>query len=303
MPVTPTISSGSATHTAKVNEIYGLIETIAKQTFYAVESYNPLSAFDKGIIDYGTDIEQWMIQLTESYAFNKNAVDALSAKDPNYALRYFQDWTDKQYEQSVREDEIRKILIKTSSPEEVSAKIIGNLRESDDNETYETMKAILLKAKTEMTSAGTITTGLDLLKMVRNVVDAFQFMNATYSIAGAKYRCPLSRIRLVMPYNVKNALDVDTLASLFHVDKAQIDERIDTIDTTDGIVYIVDEEAIMRYRRLSELEPARNAKGRVTNYYYTVSDLFAYSPLFKMTFIDASALVTPATPVTPASNK
>lgn len=300
MPVTPNIDNGSADYTAKVNDIYGLIETIAKQTFFAVESANPLKVFDKEPIDKGTTIEQAMIQLTESYAFDKNAVDALSAKDPNFIVRYFQNWTEKQYEQSVRDDDIRKILIGSSSAENVASIIVGNLRESDDNETYETMKLVLETAKAEMTSAGTITTAEQLLLLIRNTIDSFKFLNANYSIAGAEHRTPLSRIRVVMPYQIKNTIDVETLAQTFHMEKAEIEARIDTIDSDDGIVYIVDENAILHHTRLSEIESQRNAKGRVTNYYLTKSDMFAYSPLFKMTYIDASALL-PTPPVVEAS--
>lgn len=295
--VIPTINSGAAEHSDTVNSIYGLIETIAEQTFYRVESENPLKSLYKGDVDYGTDIEQWMIQLTESYAFDKTATDALKAKDPTYVLRYFNNWTERQYEQSVREDEIRKILAKQSTPEDVAAKIIGNLKESDEDENYENLKGVLTLIKTEVdkdenqaTSGGTATTATEFLKMVKNVVDKMKFMNSTYSVSGAKYRVPLSRIRIAMPYGVKNSVDVDALASLFHVEKAEILEKIDVIDTTDGIVYIYDEEAVVWHRRLSELEPARNAKGRVTNYYFTVDDLFAFSPLFKATYIDASAI-------------
>lgn len=295
--VNVTINTGAETHTDTVNGIYGLIETIAKQSFLGVESSNPLNYFYKGDVDKGTDIEQWMIQLTESYAFDKNAVDQLKAKDPIYKLRYFKDWTSRQYEQTVRDDEIRKILSGENSVEEVSAKIVGNLRESDENENYENLKKVLAMIKTEVdkvennaTSGGTATTGAEFLKLVKNVVDKMKFMNSEYSVAGAKYRCPLDRIRIVMPYGVKNSVDVDTLASLFHVEKAEILEKIDVIDTTDGIVYILDESAIQWHRRLSEIESCRNVKGRCTNYYLTVDNLFAFSPLFKATYIDASAI-------------
>lgn len=293
--VTPIINSGSSSHTDTVNSTYGLIETIAKQTFYGVEAKNPLSSFDKGNLTKGTDIEQWMIQLTESYAFDKTATDVFSAKDPTYLVRYFKDWTKRQYEQSVRDDDIRKILTGENSVEDVASKIVANLRATDDNEKYENMKAIFAKIKSDMTEgsilpAGTATTATEFLKMVRNVVDEFQFMSSDYSIAGAKYRCPFERIRIVMPYGVKNSIDVEKLASLFHVEKAEIEARIDIIDTTDGIVYIVDEEAILHYNRLNEIENERNIKGRVDNYYLTTDDLFAYSPLFKTTYIDASAI-------------
>ena len=296
MRVIPTINSGSDNYTAKINEIYGLVEKVAKQSFFAVESDNPLSHFYKGDVDKGTTIEQWIIQLTESYAFDKDAVDVFKGQDPEYIVRYFQDWTERQYEATVRDDEIRKILKGENSVEDVSAKIVANLTESDENENFENLKGVLAYIKTQIdasetaTNAGTAQDGAEFLKLIKNAVDKMKFMNSTFSVAGAKYRCPLDRIRIVMPYGVKNAVDVDTLASLFHVEKAEILEKIDVIDTEDGIVYIVDEASVLWYRRLSEIEPARNAKARKTVYYKTVDDLFAYSPIFKATYIDASAI-------------
>lgn len=296
MRVIPTINSGSDNYTATINDIYGLVEKVAKQSFFGVESDNPLSHFYKGDVDKGTTIEQWMIQLCESYAFDKNAVDVFKGADPDYVVRYFKDWTERQYEATVRDDEIRKILKGESSVEDVSAKIIANLTESDENENFENLKGVLAYIKTQIdasdsaTNAGVAQDGAEFLKLIKNAVDKMKFMNSTFSVAGAKYRCPLDRIRIVMPYGVKNAVDVDTLASLFHVEKAEILEKIDVIDTEDGIVYIVDESAVLWYRRLSEIEPTRNAKARKTIYYKTVDDLFAYSPIFKATYIDASAI-------------
>ena len=294
MRVIPTINSGSDNYTATINDVYGLVEKVAKQSFMGVDSDNPLSHFYKGDIDKGTVIEQWMIQLCESYAFDKDALDVFKGADPEYVVRYFKDWTERQYEATVRDDEIRKVITGENSVEDVSAKIIANLTESDENENFENLKGVLAYIKTQIDSdganAGTAQTGADFLKLVKNAVDKMKFMNSTYSVAGAKYRCPLDRIRIVMPYGVKNSVDVDTLASLFHVEKAEILEKIDVIDTEDGIVYIVDESAILWFRRLSEIEPARNAKARKTIYYKTVDDLFAFAPIFKATYIDASAI-------------
>lgn len=294
MAVIPTINSGSENFQATNNDIYGLVEKVAKQSFFAVKSENPLSHFYKGNIEKGTVIEQAMIQLTESYAFDKNSVDQLKAKDPDFIIRYFKDWSEKQFETTVRDDEIRKILTGETSVEDVASKIVGNLRESSENEAYENLKGVLAYIKTQVTDSGSVGgtphDGAEFLKMIKNVVDKMKFMNTTYSIAGAKYRCPLNRIRIVMPYGVKNAVDVDTLASMFHVEKAEILDKIDVIDTEDGIVYILDESAIEWRKRLDEIESVRNVKSRLTNYYHTVDELYAFSPIFKATYIDASAI-------------
>lgn len=290
--VTPNIDPGSATLTPTVNDIYGLVETIARQIFRSVDSANPLAeVFDKGTIDKGTTVQQVMIQLTESYAFNKNAVDQLVAKDPTLLVRYFNDWTERQFEQTVREDEIRKVLIGSSSVDELAGRIVGNLSESYDNEMFIDEKAVIASAITAMTSAGAPADVDELLTSIRNVADSFSFVNNTYSIAGAVHSTRMEDIVVLIPYNIKNVIDVTKLANTWNLSKNEILPRIITIDTTDNNVIIADKNFFFKYNRLLEVEPARNVKARATNYYLTADDLLGYAPFFKATYLDASALV------------
>ena len=73
--------------------------------------------------------------------------------------------------------------------------------------------------------------------------------------------------------------------------KADLLAKIRVTDMDDGIVYILDKRAVFQYNRLNELTEQWNGKALLTNYWYTVDDMYGYSPLFKATHIDASALI------------
>lgn len=288
----PNIDVGSQNLTPTINDIYGMVETIARQVIRGVRSTNPLEIFSKGTIDRGTIIQDVLVGLAEKYAFDKNAVDQLVANDPELAIRYYDDWTAGQYETTVRDDEIRKVVIGSTSKEEIAERIVGSLTESDGHDQFLALKAVLKKFATDnSTPAGRPADTTELLTLVRNVIDAMTFVNNKYSPAGIETRTSIEDIYILMPYNVRNKIDVETLSQVFNLEKAEMISRIIPIDTTDSKVYICDRNAVFHYNRLKEMTSVYNAKARYMNYFYTTDDLYGYSGLFKMTWIDATQIV------------
>ncbi|MBQ1997059.1 MAG: hypothetical protein II238_01275 [Alphaproteobacteria bacterium] len=290
--LTPNIDTGSQNLTPTINDIYGMVETIARQVIMGVKSTNPLAVFSKGTIDRGTIVQEVLVGLAEKYAFNKNAVDQLVASDPDLAIRYYDDWTTGQYETTVRDDEIRKVVIGSTSKEEIAERIVGSLTESDGHDQFVALKAVLKQFATDhSTSAGKPANTTELLTLVRNVIDTMTFTNNKYCPAGIETRTAIDDIYILMPFNVRNKIDVETLAQVFNLEKAEMISRIIPIDTTDSKVFIADKNAIFHYNRLKEMTSVYNAKARYMNYFYTTDDLYGYSPLFKMTWIDATSIV------------
>ena len=112
-----------------------------------------------------------------------------------------------------------------------------------------------------------------------------QFVNDKYNVAQIKKKTNAEDIYIIMPYTLKNKLDVEELAGVFNLDKADIKDKIIEIDTEadlDGFqyVYIVDKYAILDYTRLYEMLNQLNADGRFWNYFLHVERLFGISPLF-----------------------
>lgn len=299
-----TINTGSETVPSDVSTVYNMAYKFARQTIDSVTSVNPLDElFNKGKVEYGKNIEESVLELLQKGAYDENAVDLFKATDPKFITRYYKDWSSGQFSTTVRLGEIRKILARglseRNTAESVAEKIVGNLTESDSFDRYKNEKAVLLSLKgaidTAKTNAGAVTTVNDLLKSIRNIVDGFQFINKKYVIAGIDNRTSFDDIFIVMPYEIKNAIDIDAMAYMFNMSKADLLAKILVTDATDGIVYVIDRRAVFQYNRLLELTNEWNGKALLTNYWLTVDDLYGYSPLFKATYIDASALVTPAT--------
>lgn len=298
-----TINTGSTSIPADASSVYSMAYKFAKQIIESVSSVNPLDElFNKGKIEYGKDVEEAVLELLQKGQYDENAVDLFVASDPTFIVRWYKEWSSGQFSTTVRLNEIRKILARglgeRNTAEAVAEKIVSNLTESDSFDRYKNEKGVL-RALVEAIylankSAGTASTANELLKKVRDVVDDFQFINSNYVLANIENRASLDDIRIVMPYNIKNAIDIDAMAYMFNMEKADLLAKIVVTDETNNYVVIVDKRAVFQYNRLLELTDQWNGKALLTNYWYTVDDMYGYSPLFKATYIDASGMVTPA---------
>lgn len=295
-----TINTGSETIPADASKVYGMAYKFAKQTIDNVTSVNPLDdVFNKGKVEYGKNIEEAVLELLDKGTYDENAVDLFKAADPTFAVRYYKDWSSGQFSTTVRLNEIRKILARglseRNTAETVAEKIVNNLTESDSFDRYKNEKGVLTALKAAMTEAktgsGTASTTNELIKKIRDCVDEFQFINSKFVISGIQNRSSLADIYIVMPFKIKNSIDIDAMAYMFNMEKADLLAKILVTDMDDGCVYVLDRRAVFQYNRLLELTDQWNGKALLTNYWYTVDDLYGYSPLFKATFIDASAIL------------
>lgn len=294
-----TINTGSTSVPDDASSVYSMAYKFAKQIIENVTSVNPLDElFNKGKIEYGKNVEEAVLELLDKGEYNENAVDLFVASDPTFVVRWYKEWSSGQFSTTVRLGEIRKILARGISEREtaesVAQLIVSNLTESDSYDRYKNEKGVLTALQNAIYTAGyaeNASTTNELLKKMRNIVDDFQFINSKYVLAGIENRSRLDDIRIVMPFNIKNAIDIDSMAYMFNMEKADLLAKIIVTDETDGAVYILDKRAVFQYNRLLELTEQWNGKALLTNYWYTVDDMYGYSPLFKATYIDASAIV------------
>ena len=282
--------------------VYDIIEKIADTSIHMIESVNPLKELDKGEVENGALIEQIVNKHAVAAAYNKAAVDVFTKASNNLVTRYFNTWSPNQWLETVEEDEIRKILVKGASIEDIASIKVASLAESADADKYTQIKDILKEIATDVTPLQTAfmtvnytddvtpTSIKDFIEAIRNTVMGFQFMNATHCYANIVTRCSLDNILIVMPYSVMNKLSVQELADAFQLSAVDMMAKIVQIDTTDGYVYILDKRAFGVYTRLNKVTSQYNAKGLYTNYFLTRDELYYWSPLFKSTFCDATKL-------------
>lgn len=286
----------------------GAIGKIAEQVIRQFTATNPLSVFEKMPVNNGDTIEQMFIALVESQAYDRQGLNALTRKDPTLIVRYFNEWTPAKFHTSVDTSEIRKVLTGDKSASDIATKIVSVLSASDTYERYETLKTLLANAKlTEDGGTGDVADSLvryetvefdetnntidykKLLVAIKDAVKGMQFVNSTFNSANLKKKTSADDIYIVMPYKLKNKLDVDELAGVFNLEKTEIEGKIIEIDTDPvddyHYVYILDRYAVLDYTRLYEMLNQLNADGRFWNYFLHVERQFGISPLFDACYI------------------
>lgn len=290
--------------TYDVNTAYAMVEKIARQVIRNVMTDDHLAVFDKIPVDKGTTIEEAIIKLVEAQArANGSTVAApISTKDL-IAVRYYKYWTPAQFKTRVSLDELRKVMLSDGNVEAIAERVVDTLVQSDKQDKYEKVRGLFKYGvgSTEPQVAATFVdvnkgTPIDcsttdgykkLLKAIKNTISGMKFVNTDFNTAGIKRKTLADDIYIVMPYKIKNAIDVDELAGVFNLSKAEIEGRIIEIDEGDNI-YIVDQNAILDYTRLYELTSFWNAEGLYTNYWLTVERMYALSPLFDGAYISVT---------------
>lgn len=284
-------------------ELGDMIGKIAYQFIRQIEAKDPLSIFDKMPITNGDTIEQAVIKLVESQAYDKTGANALKRDTTvKMAVRYFNNWERRKYKTTVDISELRKALVSSSSAEAVASNLVSVLSQSRIDEKFQNVKK-LLKWGTTAGSLGSGTSVLKdvgavnkatdgtldykgILKKIKDTVKGMTFVNTTFNTAGLRRRTMLEDIVIVAPYTIINAIDVDELSGVFNLSKAEIRDRLVEIDSEDSYIYIVDKNAILDFTRLYEMANEKNADGLFYNYYLHVEDLFAISPLFDACYFD-----------------
>lgn len=293
-----------------IAEMGEMIGKIAYSVIYDNSAEDHLAVFDKLPINKGDTIEQAVVKMAESLAYDEDGADALKREDSvKFAVKYFKDWTRAKFKKTVDISEIRKVLTEEHDVSDVTAKIVSSMTEGDKQEKYENVRdlltwgrqvadggtgAVLVKAETvnfDKTNNSIDYKGT--LVALKNAVSGMKFVNTSFNTASLKRRTRPEDIYILMPYQLKNKLDVEELAGVFNLDKAEIKNRI--IETDTGIesgsffIYVVDKHAILDFTRLYEMMDEKNADGLFWNYYLHVERLYALSQLFDACYVKVVA--------------
>ena len=292
MAVTPNYSQGIATGDLTLDNIYNRVIKIGRSVIRGIETTDPLDVFNKAPLNNGEVLEEVIVKLVESNTFaydDVNAKSPLATRSPDLAVRYYKDWTAKTFETGISRNEARKITLAGDDVETLAGRVATTLVESDKQEKYENMRDMFAWGVTNkiFVNKGTIppTNYKGILNKLKDVISEMKFTNTTCNTAGIKRKTLVDDIYVIMPYKIKNAIDVNELAGVFNLDKAEIGSRIIEIDSGDNI-YIVDRNAIISITRLYLMTDMLNPQTLNMSYFLNTERLLAISPLWDGCYIE-----------------
>lgn len=304
MPINATPTNGSATFdtVANVNDVYGIIEKVGKQTFGEMRASNRLGRFDKGFLEYGTTVEETLVAAAESRAYVPNASSATTPINPTTVTRYFNDWVDRDYKVSVKNRDVRAVLNGGMTVGDLVAATLASIDNGERRDDYNDMLAVIKKfgdsiedggyaRESQRIPAEDVTDPTALLERIRFIASDMSFDNDIYAgVDGVQTETDTAKLVILMPHGLLNKLDVRVFAQMFNLAKADIVPEIVPINTTDGRVIVCDEDAFGSFTRDREFTMVQNGNARSRDYTLGVSKMFYYNPLYKAAVIDASAI-------------
>ena len=290
---------GSESFPVNINDVYGLIETIASQNIRAVKSTNKI---EDGLYYYdvenGTVIEEAVIEMAKGQAFDKNAY-SFAPTDPVVHPLYFNNWEASQYATTVRRNDIRKIIAnKGVGIEEIISAILDTLTQGEGYDDFKKSRNLILNAPCKNYRAilgGVPKTMRGVIYAARDMYNHVKSDNADLTTEEYVSSVPESDIRVAITSKLLNLIDVGELAHVFNLSKEELFGKLVVVDVDDlpesaawYKLVVYDRKAMGRGRRLFEYSQDVSGKGLFTNHYLTDEMAFFYNGLFKACWLDCS---------------
>lgn len=296
-----TTSEGSDKFPQNTNDKLNLIETLAVQNIDNLKSYNTIAdgAYEYDVAN-GKVIEEVVIEMAEAQAFDKTP--KFVVKDPVCHPKYFNNYEQKQFQTTIRKDDLRAVL-KEQDAEDVATKILDTLSQGEGNYDFVQTRNVIYNAdfknyaeilgntetpKTPKSMKGVIYVLRDMynhLKSNNSDLTSFSYISAT----------PSDSIRIAVSSKLLNLIDVTELANVFNLSKEELFGKIVVIDTddltdhtNDYMAYVYDIKAIGKATRVYDYTQDIYGNARCSTHYLTVERAYFHNGLFKGAKIDCT---------------
>lgn len=303
--------NGSGTFPATENAFYTAVETIAEQNIRGVKNTNRIEdAFYEYEVKDGKVIEEAIIEMAEAQAFVNTGTPDLKPVDPTLHVKYFNNFTPKQWETSTRKDDIRAIIAgKTATAESVASEILDSLSQGEGAYDFGQMVGVMTNASVGVDASKNIFGTSTAPKYAANMKGVVWGLRKLYNIVKAtnskgtaltdvEQGVPAEDVRIAVSEDLLNLIDIVELANIFNLTKEELFGKLVVVPTCDdfpsGRVLVYDRKALGRATRVYDYSQDVIGKGRYINHYLTSERAYFYNDLFKCFYWDCSKAVTAA---------
>ena len=296
-----TTSEGSDKFPQNTNDKLNLIETLAIQNIDNLKSYNTIAdgAYEYDVTN-GKVIEEVVIEMAEAQAFDKTP--KFVVKDPVCHPKYFNNYEQKQFQTTIRKDDLRAVL-KEQDAEDVATKILDTLSQGEGNYDFVQTRNVIYNADFKnyaeiLGSAETPKTPKSMKGVIYVLRDMYNHLKSNNSdLTSSTYisATPSDSIRIAVSSKLLNLIDVTELANVFNLSKEELFGKIVVIDTddltdhtNDYMAYVYDIKAIGKATRVYDYTQDIYGNARCSTHYLTVERAYFHNGLFKGAKIDCT---------------
>ena len=295
------------------------LQKIGLQVIRKSEFTNPFSPFKLAPMRLGSKIEEVAINLQKAHAYKNNAYDVFNGDLPDTRIAWHSMNRHDYYSvMAPLEDVMRQAFISDYSLAQYLGSLVDNLITSDQADEYLIFKGLFgqyaanegfynVQVSDVLTAADKAAASRELVSKMRAMYRKVKFPSSNYSPEGrnAGLITVGGDVVLIMTADIEAAVDVESLAAAFHMEKADfladsvviIDEWPREFANAGVQALMVDRDFFMVTDCLRTMQPAPiNPCNLSQSFYYHVWEIVSYSRFVPaISFSTASSTSLPAT--------
>lgn len=299
------------------NEFVDVLVNRIGMTYVHQQAFrNPLAAFKKEFMYYGSTVQETFFKWVKAHSFDDASETLLKMQRPEAEVCYHSMNRQDRYAITVNREELRQASAEEFGLNRYIAGIMDIPMNSDEYDEYQIMKELIAFYenswgffKVNTAEPADEATAKALLKSIRTYSGKLRFPSSLYNAAVVQdipvfVNNPSELVLLVTP-EVQASLDVDALAVLFHVERAEVQSRIVVIDEfpIPGAYALLTTDEFFQCRdTLYENASFYNPETLGVKYYLHHWGIYSVSPFVPAILFTADeSTVTPTITVAPAA--
>ena len=255
---------------------------------------NPLAVFKKASLRYGSTVQEAAVKWVKGHSYNDDAEDVFKLHRPEAAVWYHSQNRRDQYEMSIVQTELRSAFTAENGLNEFVAQCLKQPMNADEYDEYRIMLELIAFYEKNFGffkhhlsgKPNDEATGKEFLKAVRTYASRLAFPNTIYNgvrLQDLPVFAKRSELVLITTPEINASIDVDTLASVFHLEKADMQVRTIEVDefplADDNCVALLTTEDFFQCRdTVYQNDSIYNPKTMGSNYFLNHWGIYSVSP-------------------------
>lgn len=254
---------------------------------------NPFAPFKGEKLEYGQTIQEVVPKWIKAHAYKDDVDDLLEVHRPEFESFYHSVNRRDRYDISVNEPELQQAAMQEYGLNKIINSIMNVPINSDNYDEYLIMMQLFsyyeqnwgfFKHKLDAVPTDD-TTGKAFLTALRGYANKLTYPSSQYSPVGAQFSIPTFAKReelvLIIDADTDASIDVNTLASVFNLDKADIKYRtvvVPEIPINDAFAILTTEDFFVVHDYVYQTDSFFNPSNLTTNYYLHHWEVVSCSP-------------------------
>lgn len=277
-----TVGNAILEYSSTTNEfLNALVNRISLVMISSKMANNKLAMFKKGMLEYGSDVEEIFVKMAEASAFNVTIAETevFKRKKPEVLAMFHRVNREDKYKTTIEEAQIKRAFLSSDGLGKLVAAIVNSLYSGDAYDEYILMKQLVADYFTNTVGRKVIdvpkvtdqATAQEFMRMVKQTSTDMTFMSTDYNPQGVMTKSEKNEQVLLIHKNVDTNISTDLLAWAFHggnfdanIQKVVVDDFGSLGDTQ---AVLVDKNFFMVWDKLYQTTNQYNAEGLYWNYW------------------------------------